>query len=248
MFSYTVANVSKTEMAALLSALSDMKKKQTDGNEGNPKGADGKEKETNLVSESTQKKSKNEQESEKEKDKNLDSESTTEKSKNEQESESQIKETEQMQHAKNVQETKDHGGSSGSRSPTNFTSEADIATQEENRVYVCLACYDKDIPQSVRKSFFADERAFDVHIELHSNEELEVKLVKVKSYPCTLMNCNSFFATYLGQLDHRLCHPEFYCEYCKQFLGSSHLLANHMVACHVRIEHAAKKAAGAFSG
>ena len=240
-------------MAALLSALSDIKKKQTDGNEGNPKGADGKEKETNLASESTQKKSKNEQESEKEKDKNLDSESTKEKSKNEQESESQIKETEETQHAKNVQETKDHGGSSGSRSPTNFTSEADIVTQEKNRVYVCLACYDKDIPQSTIKSFFADERAFDVHIQLYSNEELEVELVKVKSYPCTLRNCNSFFAMYGTQLDHRLCHPELYCKFCKQFLGSSHLLANHMVACHIRIEqveieHAAKKTAGAFSG
>ena len=185
---------------------------------------------------------KNEQESEKEKDKNLDSESTTEKSKNEKESESQIKETEQMQHAKNVQETKDHGGSS------RFSSEADIATQEEKRVYICLACYDVDSPQSDRKSFFADERAFDVHIKLHSNEGLEEKLVKVKSYPCTLMNCNSFFAMYMGQLDHRLCHPELYCEYCKQFLGSSHLLANHMVTCNVRIKHAVKKAADALPG
>ena len=154
----------------------------------------------------------------------------------EQESESQIKETEETQHAKNVQETKDHGGSSGLRSPTNFTSEADIATQQKNRVYVCLACYDEDIPQSMIKSFFADERAFDVHIQLHSNEELEVELVKVKSYPCTLTNCNSFFPMYGAQLDHRLCHPELYCEFCKQCLGSSHLLSNHMVACHVRIE------------
>ena len=153
-----------------------------------------------------------------------------------------------MQHAKNVQETKDHGGSSRLRSPTNFSSEADIVTQEENRVYVCLACYDVDSSQSERKSFFTDKRAFDVHIKLHSNEGLEEKLIKVKSYPCTLMNCNSFFATYLGQLNHRLCHRELYCEYCEQFLGSSHLLANHMVACNVRIKHTAKKAADALPG
>ena len=96
--------------------------------------------------------------------------------------------------------------------------------------------------------FFHDE-SFDMHNDNHHKtiDREMLKHYRRRSYICNVNKCYLFFSSYEQQLDHRMCHPELYCKYCNQFIGSIKQVRDHIISCGAREEPRQKRSRGQSS-